>query len=62
MSIHKEISLEEEICDHLAANGWLYATGDAAAYDRPRALFPTYPPPAEVGAVVEPVLRARLGR
>ena len=40
MSIHKEISFEVEICQHLAANGWLYAEGDAAGYDRARALFP----------------------
>lgn len=40
MSVHKEISFEDEICDHLAANGWLYAAGDAALYDRSRALFP----------------------
>ncbi len=41
MSLHKEISFETEICEHLAANGWLYAEGDAANYDRARALFPT---------------------
>ena len=40
MSIHKEISFEDEICAHLSANGWLYAEGDAAGYDRARALFP----------------------
>jgi type I restriction enzyme R subunit len=40
MSLHKEASFEEEICEHLAAHGWLYAEGDAAVYDRPRALFP----------------------
>ncbi len=40
MSIHKEISFETEICDHLAAHGWLYAGGDAAQYDRVLALFP----------------------
>ena len=40
MSLHKEISFELEICQHLAAHGWLYADGDAAAYDRARALFP----------------------
>jgi type I restriction enzyme, R subunit len=39
MSLHKEISLEDEICDHLAAHEWLYAKGDVALYDRPRALF-----------------------
>ena len=40
MSLHKEISFEDEICEHLAAHGWLYAEGDAAHYDRARALFP----------------------
>lgn len=40
MSIHREIAFEEEICQHLVANGWLYADGDFAKYDRPRALFP----------------------
>ena len=40
MSLHKEISFEQEICEHLASQGWLYAEGDAAAYDRALALFP----------------------
>jgi type I restriction enzyme R subunit len=40
MSLHKENSFEVEICQHLAANGWLRAEGDAATYDRARALFP----------------------
>jgi len=40
MSLHKEISFETEICDYLGANGWLYSEGDAAHYDRARALFP----------------------
>jgi type I restriction enzyme, R subunit len=40
VSLHKEISFETEICQHLGAHGWLYAEGDAAAYDRARALFP----------------------
>lgn len=39
-SLHKEINLENEICAHLAANGWLYAEGDGSGYDRARALFP----------------------
>jgi type I restriction enzyme R subunit len=39
MSLHKEISFEDEICDHLAAQGWLYEPGDAAHYDRSHALF-----------------------
>ena len=41
MSLHKEISFEDEICGYLAANGWLYVEGDAALYDRARALFPS---------------------
>jgi type I restriction enzyme R subunit len=40
MSLHKEINLEVEICEHLAAHGWLHAEGDAAKYDRARAMFP----------------------
>lgn len=40
MSLHKEIQFENDICAHLAAHGWLYAEGDAAGYDRARALFP----------------------
>jgi type I restriction enzyme R subunit len=40
MNLHKEIHFETEICEHLAAHGWLYAEGDAANYDRARALFP----------------------
>ena len=40
MSLHKEISFETEICEHLANNGWMYDTNDAALYDRTLALFP----------------------
>ena len=40
MSLHKEISFETEICEHLGSHGWLNAEGDAAKYDRARALFP----------------------
>lgn len=40
MNLHKEVRFESEVCDHLAANGWLYAKNDAADYDRSRALFP----------------------
>ncbi|MGH7461704.1 MAG: type I restriction endonuclease, partial [Longimicrobiales bacterium] len=40
MTLHKEIAFENDVCTHLAANGWLYAAGDAAGYDRARALFP----------------------
>ena len=40
MSLHKEIRLEEEICDYLGKHDWLYADGDAAQCDKARALFP----------------------
>ncbi|MBR1199326.1 type I restriction endonuclease subunit R [Bradyrhizobium sp. AUGA SZCCT0158] len=39
-TLHREINFESEVCTVLAANGWLYAVGDAEAYDRARALFP----------------------
>lgn len=39
MNVHKEISFEAEICDHLVAHGWLHVDGDATHYDRARALF-----------------------
>ena len=28
MSLHTEIKFEDEICDHLSANGWLYADNE----------------------------------
>lgn len=40
MSLHKEISFEDEICDHLILSGWLYEYGAAAQYDRKLALYP----------------------
>lgn len=40
MTIHKEISFEDEICGHLAAHGWLFDAGSASLYDRGNALFP----------------------
>ncbi len=44
MAIHNEIQFETDVCDHLAAHGWLYAPpgneGDAKGYDTARALFP----------------------
>ncbi len=39
MSLHNEIEFENEICEHLAANDWLYSANDDG-YDRARALFP----------------------
>lgn len=40
MALHQEINFEVEVCDHLAAHGWLYAKDDGKTYDRARALFP----------------------
>ena len=40
MSLHKEVNFEFEICDYLAAHGWLHADDDAAQYDRELALCP----------------------
>ncbi len=40
MAIHNEKEFEDEVCEHLAAHGWLYAEQDAADYDRKLALFP----------------------
>ncbi|MER8898825.1 MULTISPECIES: hypothetical protein [unclassified Mesorhizobium] len=31
MSLHKEISFEAEVCEHLAASGWLYTEGEPAS-------------------------------
>lgn len=39
MSLHKEISFEDEICNALTAQGWLYSANDDG-YDRKSALFP----------------------
>ncbi|MBY0409077.1 MAG: hypothetical protein K2Q97_02875, partial [Burkholderiaceae bacterium] len=40
MSVHKEIKLEDEICDRLALQGWIYEADANASYDRALALFP----------------------
>ena len=39
MSLHKEISFEDEICGHLAAHDWVHEASAASLYDRARALF-----------------------
>ena len=39
MPLHQEHHFEAEICQHLAAHGWLYAEGDAADFDRAHGLF-----------------------
>ncbi|PZW36965.1 type I restriction enzyme R subunit [Humitalea rosea] len=36
---HRESRLEDAICAHLAAHGWLYEPGAAARHDRARGLF-----------------------
>ena len=41
MSLDRELAFETEICESLAAHGWLYVEGDAQRYDRARALFPS---------------------
>jgi type I restriction enzyme R subunit len=40
MSLHHEVAFEREICEHLAANGWIYEEGSADAFDRQLALYP----------------------
>lgn len=39
MGLHNEIEFENDICEHLTANGWIYSADDEG-YDRARALFP----------------------
>ena len=39
MSVYKEVSFETEVCDYLEQRGWLYEGGDAAKYERDKALF-----------------------
>lgn len=39
MQVHQEGRFETEICEHLAANGWLHSP-DGAGYDKRLALFP----------------------
>lgn len=41
MNLHQEHHFETEICQHLAANGWLYAEGDAALFDRAHGMYPS---------------------
>ncbi|MFJ9415252.1 type I restriction endonuclease subunit R [Streptomyces sp. NPDC101227] len=39
MAQHHETEFEKELCEYLAAHGWLYSKNDTG-YDRERALFP----------------------
>lgn len=38
-NLHQEHHFESDICQHLAAHGWLYQEGDAALFDRANGLF-----------------------
>jgi type I restriction enzyme R subunit len=38
-NLHQEHHFEAGICEHLGANGWSYAEGDAAQFDRNSGLF-----------------------
>jgi type I restriction enzyme R subunit len=40
MSLHREISFEIEICDHLKNHGWLYDEEDSAEFVRGLCLYP----------------------
>ncbi|MGB3731321.1 type I restriction endonuclease subunit R [Microbacterium sp.] len=40
MGIQHEEAFEREICEHLAANGWIYEPENTHGYDKVRALFP----------------------
>ena len=37
--LHTERKFEDEVCDYLSCNGWLYKEGDAENYDRELALY-----------------------
>lgn len=39
MNLHREHHFEREICEHLGAQGWLYAEGDAQHFERTRGLY-----------------------
>lgn len=39
MNLHKELNFEREICEHLAAHGWLHSANDKG-YDKTLALYP----------------------
>ena len=52
MADHNEVVFETEICEHLAANGWLYSASDAG-YELPVVVEVT-------NATGEPVFSARI--
>ena len=39
MSIHLEKAFEDEICQHLGSNGWIYEHPVAQHYDREKAIY-----------------------
>ena len=39
MSIHLEKAFEDEICQHLGSNGWIYEHPVAQDYDREKAIY-----------------------
>ena len=41
MNLHREISFEDEVCEHLAGHNWSFEAGSALHYDRTSALFPS---------------------
>ena len=40
MGVEHEEAFESEICEHLAANGWIYEPENTHGYDKTRAIFP----------------------
>ena len=39
MSVHLEKAFEDEICQHLGSNGWIYEHPVAQDYDREKAIY-----------------------
>jgi len=58
MSIHKEISFEDGICNELKANGWFYEDKDATGFVRGLCL---YPADCQFRPESEPEFRSRVG-
>jgi len=61
MGIEHEKAFEDEVCEHLAASGWIYEPDNKTGYDKVRALFPEdvyawlqQTQPAEWAKVVKP--------
>ncbi|MGO1507555.1 MAG: hypothetical protein ACTHW5_05860, partial [Microbacterium sp.] len=61
MGVEHEEAFESEICEHLAANGWIYEPENTQGYDKTRAIFPEdvfawvqQTQPAEWAKIVKP--------